>query len=86
MFGSSSVQRQASEIIHSDQGSQYTCEHWPNTLSELQVKANMDGKGRATDNARQPGGSVGGFMLKDNRRRYQGIGRRKPIDRHRHAA
>jgi len=39
------------EIINSDQGSQYTCQHWVETLKELQIQISMDGKGRATDNA-----------------------------------
>ena len=39
------------EIINSDQGSQYTSEHWISFLKENQVKISMDGKGRATDNA-----------------------------------
>lgn len=39
------------EIINSDQGSQYTCSNWLNTLKELKIKVSMDGKGRATDNA-----------------------------------
>ena len=39
------------EIINSDQGSQYTCEHWISFLGENQIKVSMDGKGRATDNA-----------------------------------
>lgn len=39
------------EIINSDQGSQYTCEHWISFLKENGVKISMDGKGRATDNA-----------------------------------
>lgn len=39
------------EIINSDQGSQYTCEHWVSTLKELGIQISMDGKGRATDNA-----------------------------------
>lgn len=39
------------EIINSDQGSQYTCEHWVSTLSSLKIQISMDGKGRATDNA-----------------------------------
>jgi putative transposase len=38
------------EIINSDQGSQYTCAHWVDTLEELNIKISMDGKGRATDN------------------------------------
>lgn len=39
------------EIINSDQGSQYTCEHWVSFLKEKKIKISMDGKGRATDNA-----------------------------------
>jgi putative transposase len=39
------------EIINSDQGSQYTCEHWVSFLQEWDIKISMDGKGRATDNA-----------------------------------
>ena len=39
------------EIVNSDQGAQYTCEHWVSTLQELGIKISMDGKGRATDNA-----------------------------------
>lgn len=39
------------EIINTDQGSQYTCEHWVSTLSGLNIRISMDGKGRATDNA-----------------------------------
>lgn len=39
------------EIINSEQGSQYTCEHWVSTLKELGIQISMDGKGRATDNA-----------------------------------
>lgn len=39
------------EIINSDQGSQYTCEHWIEYLKESEIKVSMDGKGRATDNA-----------------------------------
>lgn len=39
------------EIINSDQGSQYTSEHWTSFLKENGVKISMDGKGRATDNA-----------------------------------
>lgn len=39
------------EIINSDQGSQYTCSNWIDTLKELKIKVSMDGKGRATDNA-----------------------------------
>lgn len=39
------------EIINSDQGSQYTSEHWVSFLKEHGIKISMDGKGRATDNA-----------------------------------
>ena len=39
------------EIINSDQGAQYTCAHWVETLRSLGVRISMDGKGRATDNA-----------------------------------
>lgn len=39
------------EIINSDQGAQYTCEHWVSTVSDLKIRISMDGKGRATDNA-----------------------------------
>ena len=37
-------------IINSDQGSQYTCSHWVETLGDLGILISMDGKGRATDN------------------------------------
>lgn len=39
------------EIINSDQGSQYTSEHWISFLQEAGIRISMDGKGRATDNA-----------------------------------
>lgn len=39
------------EIINTDQGAQYTCEHWVSTLNDLKIRISMDGKGRATDNA-----------------------------------
>jgi len=39
------------DIINTDQGAQYTCEHWVSTLSELKIRISMDGKGRAIDNA-----------------------------------
>lgn len=39
------------EIINSDQGSQYTCRHWVDTLKEFNIRISMDGKARATDNA-----------------------------------
>ena len=46
------VRRHAmTEILNSDQGSKYTCEHWVCTLKELGIQLSMDGKGRATDNA-----------------------------------
>ncbi|MCH2449445.1 MAG: DDE-type integrase/transposase/recombinase, partial [Gracilimonas sp.] len=38
-------------IINSDQGSQYTCAHWVDTLNQYTIRISMDGKGRATDNA-----------------------------------
>ncbi|MDZ4751379.1 MAG: IS3 family transposase [Flavobacteriales bacterium] len=38
------------EIVNSDQGSQYTCEHWLSFLSENDIRVSMNGKGRATDN------------------------------------
>ncbi len=41
----------APEIVNSDQGSQYTCEHWLEFLKEKGIQVSMDGKGRATDNA-----------------------------------
>jgi len=40
-----------SEIINSDQGSQYTSKIWVDLLKEQTIKISMDGKGRATDNA-----------------------------------
>jgi putative transposase len=39
------------ELINSDQGAQYTCEHWVSTLNDLKIRISMDGKGRATHNA-----------------------------------
>ena len=39
------------EIVNSDQGSQYTSEHWVSFLNGEEIKISMDGKGRATDNA-----------------------------------
>jgi len=38
------------EIINSDQGSQYTSEHWVSFVETGKIKISMDGKGRATDN------------------------------------
>lgn len=96
------------EIINSDQGSQYTCGHWVETLTEYKIRISMDGKGRATDNAfierwfrtikqkyiyLHPAENglelyqgIDTFVKKYNRRRHQGIDRRKPIDLYRHAA
>lgn len=39
------------EIVNSDQGSQYTSEHWISTLQNHGIRISMDGRGRATDNA-----------------------------------
>jgi len=39
-----------SEIINSDQGSQYTSFAWTNYLEKESIGLSMDGKGRATDN------------------------------------
>ena len=41
----------APEIINSDQGSQYTSQHWIDTCEHLGIRISMDGRGRATDNA-----------------------------------
>ena len=38
------------EIVNSDQGSQFTCDDWINTLKKHEIKISMDGKGRALDN------------------------------------
>lgn len=38
------------EIVNSDQGSQFTCDDWINTLKKHDIKISMDGKGRALDN------------------------------------
>ncbi len=38
------------EIINSDQGSQFTCALWTEFVAKEEIKASMDGKGRATDN------------------------------------
>lgn len=40
----------APEILNSDQGSQFTSEHYINYLKEAQIQISMDGKGRAIDN------------------------------------
>jgi len=96
------------EIINSDQGGQYTCAHWVETLKELGIRISMDGKGRATDNAfierwfrtvkhrhiyLNPASSglelyqgIDAFVEKYNRRKHQGINRRKPIDLYGYAA
>lgn len=39
------------EMVNSDQGSQYTCAHWVDTLKQLKIRISMDGTGRANDNA-----------------------------------
>lgn len=96
------------QILNSDQGSQYTCQHWVETLKELGIRISMDGRGRATDNAfierwfrtikqkhiyLHPAGNglelyegIDSFVRKYNRRKHQGINRRKPIDLYRNAA
>lgn len=38
-------------IINSDQGSQYTCEQWLQTVEAMGIKVSMDGRGRCRDNA-----------------------------------
>lgn len=38
------------EIINSDQGSQYTSNHWIEYMEKYGIKISMDGKGRAMDN------------------------------------
>ena len=38
------------EIVNSDQGSQYTSNHWIGCMENHGIKISMDGKGRATDN------------------------------------
>lgn len=38
------------EVLNSDQGSQYTNQHWAETLQEQGIQISMDGKGRAIDN------------------------------------
>ena len=39
------------EIINSDQGSQYTCQKWIDTLKDKGIAISMDGRGRCRDNA-----------------------------------
>ena len=38
------------EIVNSDQGSQYTSNHWIECMENHRIKISMDGKGRAIDN------------------------------------
>lgn len=38
------------EILNSDQGSQYTCKEWVESLKKHGIKISMDGKGRCKDN------------------------------------
>ena len=38
------------EIVNSDQGSQYTCPLWIETLQGLGIRISMDGRGRCLDN------------------------------------
>ena len=38
------------QIVNSDQGSQYTCPLWIETLQELGIQISMDGRGRCLDN------------------------------------
>ena len=51
LLGSAIQEHGKPEIINSDQGSQYTCQHWIDTVKGQRIKVSMDGKGRATDNA-----------------------------------
>ena len=44
------VAGRAPEIINTDQGSQFTCAEWINTVEGLGSKVSMDGKGRWLDN------------------------------------
>ncbi len=46
------LSRKAPSIINSDQGSHFTNQEYLDLLKDHGVKASMDGKGRATDNAR----------------------------------
>ena len=39
------------EIINSDQGSQYTCQIWIDTLKKKGITISMDGRGRCCDNS-----------------------------------
>lgn len=38
------------EIVNSDQGAQFTCREWVESLKQEHVQISMDGKGRAIDN------------------------------------
>lgn len=38
------------EIVNTDQGCQYTCKLWDDTLSSLGIRGSMDGRGRCKDN------------------------------------
>lgn len=40
----------APDIINSDQGAQFTCHEWIDTMKELGIKISMDGRGRCLDN------------------------------------
>ena len=40
------------EILNSDQGSQYTCKEWIDSLNKHNIAVSMDGKGRCKDNIR----------------------------------
>ncbi|MBR5073831.1 MAG: IS3 family transposase, partial [Bacteroidales bacterium] len=40
----------APEIINSDQGAQFTCHEWIDTVKSLGIKVSMDGRGRCLDN------------------------------------
>ena len=39
------------EIVNSDQGRQYTCQKWIDTLQDKGIAISMDGRGRCRDNA-----------------------------------
>lgn len=89
-------------IINSDQGSQYTTEHWTGYLRDHGIEVSMAGKGRATakcyierffrtlkwdhiylrpaDTVEELYLGIEGFMEKYNKRRNQGIGRKRPVD------
>ena len=38
-------------MVNSDQGSQYTCQKWTDTLEGKGIAISMDGRGRCRDNA-----------------------------------